>query len=63
MLRRLLPATLLLVSAALHAGQGTKQGSPEENLPPNIVRLTHFGERSSWSVSYTHLTLPTIYSV
>jgi len=29
--------------------QGTKQGSPEENLPPNIQRLSHFGERASWS--------------
>jgi hypothetical protein len=29
--------------------QGTKQGSAEENLPPNIQRLTHFGERASWS--------------
>jgi dipeptidyl aminopeptidase/acylaminoacyl peptidase len=29
--------------------QGTKQGSPEESLPPNIQRLSHFGERASWS--------------
>jgi Tol biopolymer transport system component len=29
--------------------QGTKPGSPEENLPPNIKQLTHFGERASWS--------------
>jgi Tol biopolymer transport system component len=49
MLCRLVPATLLLMTAALYAGQGTRQGSPEENLPPNIVRLTHFGERASWS--------------
>jgi Tol biopolymer transport system component len=49
MLRRLVAATLLLLSAALQAGQGTRQGNPEENLPPNIVRLTHFGERASWS--------------
>jgi predicted dehydrogenase len=28
---------------------GAKQGSPEENLPPNISRLTYFGERASWS--------------
>ena len=47
--RRLLPAILVLLTVALHAGQGTKQGSPEENLPPGIVRLTHFGERASWS--------------
>src|SRR6185369_11155807 len=29
--------------------QGTKSGNPEENLPPNIKQLTHFGERASWS--------------
>lgn len=29
--------------------QGTKTGSPEDNLPPNLKRLTHFGERASWS--------------
>jgi WD40-like Beta Propeller Repeat len=49
MRRRLLPAVIVLLTVALHARQGTKQGSPEENLPPNIVRLTHFGERASWS--------------
>jgi Tol biopolymer transport system component len=26
-----------------------KTGSPEENLPPNVTRLTGFGERASWS--------------
>jgi len=26
-----------------------KSGSPEENLPKNITRLTGFGERASWS--------------
>ena len=41
---------LTLALAALGvAAQGTKQGSPEENLPSNITRLTHFGERASWS--------------
>ena len=29
--------------------QGQKAGSPEENLPRTITRLTHFGERASWS--------------
>lgn len=29
--------------------QGTRPGSPEENLPPTIRQLTHFGERASWS--------------
>jgi Tol biopolymer transport system component len=31
------------------ADQGTRQGSPEQDLPANITRLTHFGERASWS--------------
>lgn len=39
----------VLLSGVLLAAQGTKPGSPEDNLPRNIVRLTHFGERASWS--------------
>jgi Tol biopolymer transport system component len=31
------------------APQGTRQGSPEEQLPANIMRATYFGERASWS--------------
>jgi Tol biopolymer transport system component len=44
--------TLIVVvalAAAVSAAQGTRQGSPEETLPKNITRLTHFGERASWS--------------
>jgi Tol biopolymer transport system component len=37
------------VAVALTHAQGTRQGSPEESLPKNITRLTHFGERASWS--------------
>lgn len=33
----------------LVSDQGQKKGNPEENLPPNIAQLTHFGERASWS--------------
>jgi Tol biopolymer transport system component len=40
-------ATLLLTASI--AGQGLKTGSPEESLPRNITRLTHFGERASFS--------------
>ena len=36
-------------AAVAAASLGQKTGSPEENLPPTIVRLTHFGERASWS--------------
>jgi Tol biopolymer transport system component len=39
----------LLLAMVATAWQGTKQGSPEDRLPPNITRLTHFGERASWS--------------
>lgn len=37
-----------LGAATFLAAQGQK-GNPEENLPPNIAQLTHFGERASWS--------------
>jgi Tol biopolymer transport system component len=31
------------------SAQGTRPGSPEDNLPSNITRLSYFGERASWS--------------
>jgi Tol biopolymer transport system component len=40
---------LAACAIVLASGQGTKQGSPEDQPPPNIKRLTHFGERASWS--------------
>lgn len=41
---------ILLLGCAMAApSQGTRSGSPEENLPPDITRLSHFGERASWS--------------
>jgi Tol biopolymer transport system component len=46
---RLLSGLLATAIAATVASQGTRQGSPEDNLPPDITRLTHFGERASWS--------------
>ena len=39
----------LAVAMTTWLPQGTKSGSPEENLPANIKQLTHFGERASWS--------------
>jgi len=30
-------------------GQAKKSGSPEENPPKNIIRVTAFGERAAWS--------------
>lgn len=47
-MRSLLMAMAAL-AALLGAAQGTKPGSPEENLPGNITRLTSFGERASWA--------------
>ena len=35
--------------SALGLGQAKKIGSPEKNLPSNIIQLTGFGERPSWS--------------
>jgi Tol biopolymer transport system component len=40
---------LVLVAAQLGRGEVKKAGSPEEALPPNITRLTGFGERAAWS--------------
>jgi Tol biopolymer transport system component len=37
------------VLAGAPRAQGSKQGSPEDNLPPNVTRLTDFGERAAWS--------------
>ena len=39
----------LAAVVAWNAPQGTRQGSPEEDLPRGITRLSHFGERASWS--------------
>lgn len=47
-MRAILGLTLTLALAGT-SPQGTKTGSPEDRLPPNITRLTHFGERASWS--------------
>ena len=38
-----LATALVVATAALPRAQGTKQGNPEEHLPPNITRLTAFG--------------------
>jgi Tol biopolymer transport system component len=40
---------LLVALVIVFAGQGLKNGSPEENPPANVTRLTHFGERASFS--------------
>ena len=46
---RIAVALLITAGASLAAAQGTKTGSPEDHLPPNIRQLTGFGERASWS--------------
>jgi Tol biopolymer transport system component len=52
---RLLVVCTLTFTLAGFGPQGTRQGSPEETLPANIVRLTHFGERASWSPDDTRI--------
>jgi Tol biopolymer transport system component len=51
------PSVVLTFALAIAAllPQGTKPGSPEENLPSNIKQLTHFGERASWSPDGTRI--------
>jgi hypothetical protein len=46
---RITMAVALAAVVAWNAPQGTRQGSPEEDLPRGITRLSHFGERASWS--------------
>jgi len=46
---RLLVPVALVLALAPGVSQGTRPGSPEDNLPANIKRMTHFGERASWS--------------
>ena len=52
---RAIVLTVLALSAAAAAGQGTRQGSPEDQLPANITRISHFGERASWSPDGTRI--------
>jgi len=46
---RVIAALACAAALGLAAPQGTKQGSPEDQLPSNITRLSYFGERASWS--------------
>ena len=46
---RILACVALALAVGWSAPQGTRDGSPEDNLPPGMTRLTHFGERASWS--------------
>lgn len=58
-MKRHRPTSLLFVAVAgaisVLGAQGTKTGSPEANLPPNITQLTGFGERASWSPDGTRI--------
>ena len=49
------PLVSLVLCSTLLRGQGEKAGNPEENLPPNITRLTDFGERAAWSPDGTRI--------
>jgi WD40-like Beta Propeller Repeat len=52
---RILAPLLLALSLASSAPQGTREGSPEDHLPPGMTRLSHFGERASWSPDGTRI--------
>lgn len=41
---------ICLIAQAGSAPPSPRSGSPEDNLPPNMTRLTWFGERASWSL-------------
>jgi Tol biopolymer transport system component len=47
--RALAAALLPWLLAPTVAAQSRKAGSPEKELPPNVVQLTGFGERAAWS--------------
>jgi Tol biopolymer transport system component len=46
---RLLVVSVLAASVTYGVSQATNQVSPEDSPPANVIRLTHFGERASWS--------------
>ena len=48
-IRPLASIAALICFQLLAIAQGTKSGSAEDHLPPNITQLTGFGERASWS--------------
>src|SRR5512142_631378 len=45
----LLLATVLLLAQNSRAAEKPPNGSPVDHLPPQIKRLTWFGERADWS--------------
>jgi hypothetical protein len=47
--RRCTLVALLLGAANAAGAQTFRQGSPEDHPPPNVTRLTGFGERAVWS--------------
>jgi Tol biopolymer transport system component len=52
---RILLGLALAIALVGIPAQGTKTGNPEESLPSNITRLSHFGERASWSPDGTRV--------
>ena len=52
---RILTFVALALAVAWSSPQGTRDGSPEDNLPPGMTRLSHFGERASWSPDGTRI--------
>ena len=52
---RILAGVALALAVGWSAPQGTHEGSPEDHLPPGMTRLSHFGERASWSPDGTRI--------
>ena len=52
---RILTFVALALAVGVECSQGTRDGSPEDNLPPGMTRLSHFGERASWSPDGTRI--------
>jgi Tol biopolymer transport system component len=52
---RILAPVMLALAVGWSAPQGTRDGSPEDHLPPGMTRLSHFGERASWSPDGTRI--------
>ncbi|MFA5045466.1 MAG: hypothetical protein WC542_06025 [Paludibacter sp.] len=49
MRKNLLVATLITIFQVINVTAEQKSGNPQDNLPANISRITHFGERADFS--------------
>ncbi len=52
---RTILAAAAVAALAWSGAQGTRSGNPEDHPPGNVTRLSHFGERASWSPDGTRI--------